>query len=224
MDWFPLLNSLRVALLSTAIVFFPGLFAAYRVMRMPPSPAKTAWDAALTLPLVLPPPVVGWLVLRLLGPQHMLGYWARQIFGVRLVMTWPAASLAAGIVSFPLMYRAARAAFENFDHNLTDTARTLGRSEAWIFWNAQIPACKEGVIAAAVLAFARAFGEHGASVMAAGYTPGRTAAVGATVYQLWSQGDDAGAGAWAALSAVLSGVCLLAVSAAEQRQRGGAKP
>lgn len=224
MDWFPMFNSLRVALLSTAIVCLPGLFAAYRVMRMSPSPAKTAWDVALTLPLVLPPPVVGWCVLRWLGPQHMLGYWARQLFGVRLVMTWPAAALAAGIVSFPLMYRAALAAFENSDHDLTDIARTLGRSEAWIFWNAQIPACKEGVIAAAVLTFARAFGEYGASVMAAGYTPGRTAAVGATVYQLWSQGDDAGAGAWALLSVILSGACLLAVSAAEQRQRGGAKP
>ena len=221
MDWFPLLNSLRIALISTALVFFPGLFAAYRVMRLSPSPAKTAWDAALTLPLVLPPPAVGWLILQAFGPRHMFGYWARELFGLRLVMTWPAAVLASALVSFPLMYRAARTAFARFDPDLDDAARTLGRSETWIFWNVRLPLCWRGVTAATILAFARALGEYGASVMAAGYAPGRTATIGASVYQFWSRGDGAGALTWVLLSFALSGACLAAVSALERGGKGG---
>lgn len=224
MDWFPLLNSLRVALISTVIVFFPGLFAAHRIMRLSPSPGKIVWEALLTLPLVLPPSAVGWLILQAFGPRHMIGYWARELFDIRLVMTWPAAVLASALVSFPLMYRAARTALERFDPDLADAARTLGRSEAWIFWNVQLPVCGHGVAAAAVLAFARALGEYGATVMAAGYTPGSTATVGAAIYQSWSRGDDAGALTWVLLSAVLSAVCLAAVSAMEQSAKGGGRP
>ena len=224
MDWFPLLNSLRVALASTAIVFFPGLFAADRMMRLSPSPGKVAWEAALTLPLVLPPPAIGWLVLQAFGPRHMLGYWARELFGVRLVMTWPAAALVSALVSFPLMWRGARTAFGRFDPELADAARTLGRSEAWIFWNLQMPVCGRGVAAATVLAFARALGEYGATAVAAGYTPGRTASVGAALYQSWSKGDGAGALAWFLISAGLSAACMAAVSVMEQGQEGGGTP
>ena len=224
MDWFPLLNSLRIALVSSAIVFFPGLFAARRVMRLSPSPAKAAWDAALTLPLVLPPPVIGWLVLQAFGPRHMVGYWARELFGVRLVMTWPAAALASALVAFPLMYRGTRAAFERFDPALEDAARTLGRSEAWIFWNVRLPLCAHGVASATVLAFLRALGEYGATVVAAGYTPGQTATVGATIYQLWSRGDNAGAFSWVLLSVILSGACLAALGVTERVGEGGEAP
>ncbi len=224
MDWFPLFNSLRIALISTALVFFPGLLAARRVMRLSPSLAKTAWDAALTLPLVLPPPVIGWLLLQAFGPRHLFGYWANQLFGVRFVMTRPSAVLASALVSFPLMYRAARAAFERFDPDLADAARTLGRSEAWIFWNVQIPVCVPGVAAAAVLAFARALGEYGATAVVAGYAPGRTATIGGAVWQFWSRGADADTLAWALVSLLLSGACLTAVSLMEQRQKGDWTP
>lgn len=220
MDWFPLFNSLRIAVIATAVVFFLGLFAARRVSRLPLSPARSVLDVLLTLPLVLPPPALGWLVLRVLGPRHMFGYWMRQLFGVRLVMTWQAAVLISALSAFPLMYRVSRTAFERFDPDLYDVARTLGRSDAWIFWNVQVPSCGEGVAAGTLLAFARALGEYGATSMAAGYSPGRTATIPATIYRLWS-GGDSGAGLWVLLSVLLSGVCLIAVSVLESRRRGG---
>ena len=223
MDWFPLLNSIRIAALSTVVVFFPALYAARWIAHCPSSPIRTVWDVILTLPLVLPPPVVGWLILQALGPGHLFGYWIRQLFGVRLVMTWPAALLAAVLVSFPLMYRTTRTAFEHFDPDLVGVARTLGRPEEWIFWHVQIPVCRRGIIAGAVLAFARALGEYGATFLAAGYIPGRTANVATAFYHFWSGGEQAGAAIWALLSIALSGICLLAVSVLEERARGGGR-
>ena len=219
MDWFPLLNSLRIASLSTILVFFAGLFAAHRVTRLPQSALRSALDALLTLTLVLPPPVIGWLFLRCFGPGHMLGYWLRQFFGARLVMNWLAAALVSALVSFPLMYRVSRGAFARFDAGLTDVARTLGRSETWIFWNIQVPVCRGGVAVGTVLAFARALGEYGATAMVAGYIPARTATVSTALYQSWSGGDDAGAAFWVVLSILLSGVCLLAVGVLENVRR-----
>ena len=221
MNWFPLLNSIRTAVFSALIVFFPALFAAHWITRCPPSPIRSAWDVAFTLPLVLPPPVVGWLILQALGPGHMFGYWTRQLFGVRLVMTWPSAVLAAALVSFPLTYRAARASFERFDPDLSGVARTLGRSESWIFWNIQVPVCRRGVITGAVLAFARSLGEYGATYLAAGDIPGRTATISTAFYRLWSGGDSSGATIWALLSILMSGACLLGVSVMEEIDRGG---
>lgn len=221
MDWFPLLNSLRIALLSTLIVFFAGLFAANRVTRLSPSPLRGALDAVLTLTLILPPPVIGWLVLHWFGPGHMFGYWIRQLFHVRLVMNWLSAVLVSALVSFPLMYRVARSAFERFDSGLSDIARTLGRSEAWIFWNVQVPVCRHGVVAGTALAFGRAFGEYAATSMVAGYIPARTATVSTALYQSWSGGDDGQAALWVAVSILLSGLCLLAVGVVENRQKEG---
>ncbi|MBQ9493511.1 MAG: ABC transporter permease subunit [Oscillibacter sp.] len=221
MDWFPLLNSLRIACLSTFLVFFAGLFAARWVTRLSPSPLKYVSDAFLTLTLVLPPPVIGWLILRCIGPGHMFGRWMWQLFRVRLVMTWQSAALASALVSFPLMYRTARTAFQRFDSGLSDVARTLGRSEMWIFWNIQVPICRYGVISGTVLAFARALGEYGATSMAAGYIPARTATVSTALYQCWSGGNEEGALFWVMLSVLLSGVCLIAVSVLEERQEGG---
>lgn len=220
MDWFPLLNSLRIAFLSTLLVFFAGLFAANRVTRLSPSPLRRALDAVLTLALILPPPVVGWLVLRWFGPGHMFGYWMWRLFHVRLVMNWFSAVLVSAVVSFPLMYRVARGAFARFDSGLTDIARTLGRPEGWIFWNVQVPACRHSVVAGTVLAFGRAFGEYAATSMVAGYIPARTATVSTALYQSWSVGDNGEAALWVAVSILLSGLCLLAVGALENRQRG----
>ena len=224
MDWFPLLNSLRIAFLSTILVFFAGLFAAHRVTRLPQSPVRSVLDALLTLTLVLPPPVIGWLFLRCFGPGHAFGYWLRQISGVRLVMNWPSAVVVSALVSFPLMYRASRSAFAEFDSELTDAARTLGRSEAWIFWNVQVPVCRYGVTAGAVLAFARALGEFGATSIVAGYVPARTATMSTAIYQSWSGGDEAGAAFWVVTSILLSAVCLLGVGAVENRRKGDGTP
>ena len=218
MDWDPLLNSLRIAAISTAAVFFLGIFSAYYIARLP-RVVKGALDVVLTLPLVLPPTVVGWLLLVLLGPKRPLGAFVLETFGVRLVMTWWSAIFATVVVAFPLMYRTARGAFESFDSTLADAARTLGRSNTWIFWRVQMPVCRQGILAGAVLAFARAPGEYGATSMIAGYTPGRTATISTTVYQLWRTNDDVGALRWVLVNIALSAVFLLAVNLLEVRRK-----
>ena len=173
----------------------------------------------LTLPLVLPPTVVGWLLLLVLGPKRPIGAWMLDTFGVRLVMTWWSAIFATVVVSFPLMYRTARGAFESFDKNLADAGRTLGRSNAWVFWRVQMPVCRQGIIAGTVLAFARGLGEYGATSMVAGYTPGRTATISTTVYQLWRTGDDVLTIRWVLVNVAISAVFLLAINLLEGRQR-----
>jgi len=219
-DWYPLLNSLRIAAVSTVIVFFLGIGAAHAVARLPRA-VKGVLDVVLTLPLVLPPTVVGWLLLMLLGPKRPLGAWVLETFGVRLVMTWWSAIFATVVVAFPLMYRTARGAFEGFDRNLADAGRTLGRSDLWVFWRVQMPCCKQGILAGMVLAFARALGEYGATSMIAGYTPGHTATISTTVYQLWRINDNPGALRWVLVNIAISAVFLLAVNLLEDRQRKG---
>ena len=218
MDWYPLYNSLRIAAISTVAVFFLGIAAAYYIAKLPRL-VKGVLDVVLTLPLVLPPTVVGWLLLCLLGPKRPLGAWVLETFGVKLVMTWWSAIFATIVVAFPLMYRTARGAFESFDHDLADAGRTLGRSNAWVFWRVQMPVCKQGILAGTVLSFARALGEYGATSMIAGYTPGRTATISTTVYQLWRTNDDIGALKWVLVNIAISAVFLLAVNLLETRQR-----
>ena len=219
MDWYPLLNSLRIAAISTAAVFFLGIFAAHYIAKLPRL-VKGVLDVVLTLPLVLPPTVVGWLLLVLLGPKRPIGLWVMETFGVRLTMNWWSAVFATIVVAFPLMYRTARGAFESFDQNLAHAGRTLGRSETRIFWRVQMPVCKQGILAGTVLAFARALGEYGATSMIAGYTPGRTATISTTVYQLWRTNDDAGAFRWVLVNIAISAVFLLAVNLLESRKGG----
>ena len=141
MDLFPLWNSLRVAAISTVIVFFAGVFAAYYIARLPRL-VKGVLDVVLTLPLVLPPTVIGYLLLRLLGPKRILGAWLLRHFGVKVVMTWWSAIFATAVVIFPLMYRTARGAFESFDETLAYSGQTLGLSNAYIFWHIQMPCCR----------------------------------------------------------------------------------
>ena len=150
MDWYPLFNSLRIAAISTAAVFFLGIFSAHWIAKLPPS-LKGLLDVALTLPMVLPPTVVGWLLLVLLGPRRPLGIWVQAAFGVRLVMTWWSAVFATVVVAFPLMYRTARGAFESFDSTLAQAGRTLGLGNFYIFWRIQMPCCRQGILAGTVL-------------------------------------------------------------------------
>lgn len=222
MDWYPLWNSLRIAAISTVAVFFLGLFAAYYIAKLPRA-VKGVLDVVLTLPLVLPPTVVGWLLLCLLSPRRPLGEWAQAVLGLRLVMTWWSAVFATIVVSFPLMYRTARGAFESFDATLADAGRTLGLSNTWIFWRVRMPCCRQGILAGMVLAFARALGEYGATSMVAGYTPGKTATISTTVYQLWRTNDDAGAMKWVLVNIAISAVFLLAVNLLESRERQNRK-
>ena len=133
-------------------------------------------------------------------------------------MTWQSTIFATVVVAFPLMYRTARGAFESFDQDLANAGRTLGRSDTWVFWRVQMPCCKRGIIAGAVLAFARALGEYGATSMVAGYTPGRTATISTTVYQLWRTGDNAGALRWVLVNMAISAVFLFAIGLLERRR------
>ena len=222
MDWFPLWNSLRVAAISTVLIFFLGIAAAYYIAELPKL-VKGVLDVVLTLPLVLPPTVVGYLLLRVLGPRRIIGAWALEQFGVRLVMVWWSAVFAAVVVAFPLMYRTARGAFESFDETLSQSAQTLGLPNAWIFWRVRMPCCRQGILAGTVLAFARALGEYGATSMLAGYTPGKTATVSTAVYQLWQIGDDAMAFRWVLVNVAISAVFLLTVNLLEDRQRKGGR-
>ena len=222
MDWYPLYNSLRIAAISTVVVFFLGIFAAHTIARMPRL-VKGALDVLLTLPLVLPPTVVGWLLLCLLGPRRALGEWLLDSFHIRLVMTWWSAIFATVVVSFPLMYRTARGAFESFDTTLEDAGKTLGLSNRYIFWRIRMPYCRKGILAGTVLSFARALGEYGATSMLAGYTHGRTATISTTVYQLWRINDNAGALVWVLINIGISAVFLLAVNLLEAQERGQRK-
>ena len=133
MDWYPLWNSLRIALISCAAVFFLGIFSAYYIARLPRA-VKGVLDAVLTLPMVLPPTVVGYFLLLLFGAKRPLGIFFMEHFGVKLVMNWYSAIFASIVVAFPLMYRTARGAFESFDETLAWSAQTLGQSDTWIFW------------------------------------------------------------------------------------------
>jgi molybdate transport system permease protein len=221
MDWFPLYNSLRIAAISTVVIFFLGIFAAYYIAKAPKL-VKGVLDVVLTLPLVLPPTVVGYLLLRVLGPKRVIGAWALQVFGTKLVMTWWSAIFATVVVAFPLMYRTARGAFESFDHTLAWSGQTLGLSNTYIFWRIRMPYCRQGIMAGTVLAFARALGEYGATSMIAGYTPGKTATISTTVYQLWRTDQDAEAFRWVLVNILISAVVLLAVNMLERRNRQGA--
>ena len=218
MDLFPLWNSLRIAGISTVIIFFAGIFSAYYIATAPRA-LKGVLDVVLTLPLVLPPTVVGYLLLRLLGPRRLIGAWFLSAFGLKLTMTWWSAIFATTVVIFPLMYRTARGAFEAFDETLAYSAQSIGLSNSYIFWRIRMPYCKQGILAGTVLSFARALGEYGATSMIAGYTPGRTATISTTVYQLWRTNDDAGAFRWVLVNLAISFVVLLAVNMLEKKQR-----
>ena len=185
MDWYPLWNSLRIALVSCAAVFFLGIFAAYYIAKLPRT--------------------------------------VKEHFGVKLVMNWYSAIFASIVVAFPLMYRTARGAFESFDETLAWSAQTLGQSGVWIFWRVRMPCCRQGILAGTVLAFARALGEYGATSMIAGYTPGKTATIATTVYQLWRTNDEAGAMRWVLVDIVISAVVLLAVNLLEKKQKAGGR-
>lgn len=220
-DWYPLINSLRIAAISCVIVFFTGIFFAYYAAKLPRT-IKGILDVILTLPMVLPPTVCGYFLLLVFGTKRPFGIFLMQ-FGIKFVMTWYGGILAAAVVAFPLMYRTARGAFESFDSTLSQSGQTLGLSNTYIFWRIRMPACRQGILAGTVLAFARALGEYGATSMLIGYTPGKTATISTTVYQLWRTNDDAGAFFWVLVNLAISTVVLLAVNLLESKQKASVK-
>lgn len=219
MDWFPLYNSLRIAAIACTVVFFLGIFSAYYIARLP-RVIKGVLDVVLTLPMVLPPTVCGYFLLIIFGSKRPVGQFLAQ-WGIRFSMTWYGGILAAAVVAFPLMYRTARGAFESFDETLAWSGKTLGLSNTFVFWRIRMPACKQGIIAGTVLAFARALGEYGATSMLIGYTPGRTATISTTVYQLWRTNDEGGAFRWVLVNLAISTVVLLCVNLLERKKQAG---
>lgn len=217
MDWYPLWNSLRIAAASCILVFFLGILAAYYVARLPRT-VKGLLDVVLTLPMVLPPTVCGYFLLLIFGAQRPLGIFLAQ-FGIKFVMTWYGGILTAAVVAFPLMYRTARGSFESFDETLAGAGKTLGLSNTFIFWRVRMPYCRQGILAGTVLAFARALGEYGATSMLIGYTPGRTATISTTVYQLWRTNDETGAMHWVLVNLAISTVVLLTVNLLERKSK-----
>jgi len=185
----PLLLTLKVALLATLFSFLAGVFFSRFLSRFS-FPGKEWLDAVLTLPLVLPPTVLGYYLIVLLGRKGWLGQFLWENFGISLMFTWQGAVVASAVVSFPLVFKSARASFESVDQNLENAARTLGSSEIAVFLRVSLPLAWRGILAGAMLAFARAMGEFGATLMIAGNLPGKTQTLSLAVYAAVQAGND----------------------------------
>lgn len=218
MDWFPLWNSLRIAGISTVLTFFGGILAAHGVAGAPRL-LKGFLDTVLTLPMVLPPTVVGFFVLVAVGPKGPVGRLFKQWFDYTITMRWQASVIAVVIVAFPLMYRTVRGAFESFDRTLVYAGQTLGLSNAFIFWRILLPNCRQGILAGTVLAFARGLGEYGATSMVSGYIANRTATVSTTVAYYWQTNQDAQALRWVCVNLLISFAVMMAVNLLEKRAK-----
>ena len=199
---------MKTAALSIFITFFLGVFAARLVAGMRREHLKMVLDGILTLPLVLPPTVAGFFLLYIFGVKRPIGRFFIEYFSVKLAFSWGATVLAAVAVSFPLMYRSARGAFEQVDQDLVCAARTIGMSERAIFWRVVMPLAAPGVASGGVLAFARGLGEFGATAMIAGNIAGKTRTLPLAIYSAVAAGDMAGAYDYVAIIVMIS---LLAV-------------
>lgn len=195
LDWSPLYISLKTGVVATMLSFFLGIWAASAVMRMGPR-RKALLDGFLTLPMVLPPTVAGFFLLLIFSKRRPVGLFLYESFGIKVVQTWLGCILAATVISLPLMYRNARAAFEQVDVDLIYAGRTLGMSEQAIFWKIVVPAAGPGIVSGTILTFARAMGEYGATSMLAGNIPGKTATVSQRIAMVIRDGDYLTAGIW----------------------------
>jgi len=185
----PLLLTLKVAGWATLLATLCGIAIAFAVVRLR-FPGKEVLDAMMTLPMVMPPTVLGYYLLVLVGRRGVIGEWLHDKLGITLVFTWQGAVIAAAVVSFPLVYKAARAAFEGVEQQYEQAARVLGQSEFEVFLRVTLPLAWRGILAGTMLAFARAMGEFGATLMIAGSIPGRTQTLSIAVYEAVQAGKD----------------------------------
>ena len=202
-EWQPVWLSIKVALASLGFVVLLGVSAAY-VMRRSEFAGKAAVEAVFSLPLVLPPVVTGFLLLLLIGKQGPLGRFLADSFDLQLIFTPYAAVIAGTVVAFPLMYRNARAAFEQVDIELVYAGRTLGMSERAIFWRVVLPSAGPGVVSGTILTFARALGEYGATSMLAGNIAGKTGTISQRIAMVIQNGDYLTAGLWVGIILLIS--------------------
>lgn len=198
LDWSPLYISMKTGIAATIFSFFLGIYAARKVVKAGPK-MKAILDGFLTLPMVLPPTVAGFFLLLIFSRRRPFGIILFEQFHIKVVQTWLGCIIAATVIAFPLMYRNARAAFEQIDVNLIHAGRTLGMSEITIFWKVVVPAAGPGILSGTILTFARALGEYGATSMLAGNIPGKTGTISQRIAMVIQDGDYATAGIWVAI-------------------------
>ena len=209
MDLSPLIISIKTASLATVITFVLGIYAARYIKRV--EKYQGIIDGIITLPLVLPPTVVGFFLLLLLGKNSFIGQFL-NIFDINIIFSWPATVITATVVSFPLMYRTTRAAFEQVDRDLIAAARTLGASEERIFWKIILPLTKPSIIAGTILSFARALGEFGATIMLAGNIPGKTQTMATAIYSAVQTNDQESAFIWEFIIIIFSLIVMVVMN------------
>lgn len=217
MDWSPILISMKTAGLSIFITFFLGIFAAWAVVGIKREAWRLFWDGILTLPLVLPPTVAGFFLLYIFGVKRPVGRFLIDYFSVKIAFSWAATVIAAVVMSFPLMYRSARGAFEQVDQNLVAAARTLGMSEWSIFWKVLMANAVPGIVSGGVLAFARGLGEFGATAMIAGNIAGRTRTLPMAVYSEVAAGNMDSACQYVAIIVVIAFISVILMNWAALR-------
>ncbi|MGS0765858.1 molybdate ABC transporter permease subunit [Syntrophomonas curvata] len=222
MDLNPLWISLKTALLATAITFILGIAAA-RWMAGRDFGGKSLLDGIFILPLVLPPTVVGFILLYIFGRNAILGALFFEL-GRPIVFSWSATVISAVVVAFPLMYQTARGAFEQIDANIEDAARTLGASEWTVFWHITIPLAWPGIAAGTILAFARSLGEFGATLMLAGNIPGKTQTIPIAIYFLVQAGKSEQAITWVLIILIISLASIVALNYWRKYQQRRLKP
>lgn len=211
LDWSPLLISLKTGVVATVISFFLGIYAARKVLHAGPR-MKAIADGFLTLTLVLPPTVVGFFLLLLFSLRRPFGSFLYNTFDIKVIQSWLGCIVAATVIAFPLMYRNARAAFEQVDINLIYAARTLGMPEIKIFWKIVIPTAGPGIASGTILTFARALGEYGATSMLAGNIPGKTGTISQRIAMVIQDGDYATAGFWVVVISIIAFVIIAAMN------------
>lgn len=203
LDWSPLFISIKTGIVATIFSFFLGIYAARKVVKTTPG-KKAIIDGILTLPMVLPPTVAGFFLLLIFSRRRPFGIFLFVNFGIKVVQTWLGCIIAATVISFPLMYRNARAAMEQIDVNLIYAGRTLGMSDTEIFWKVVIPTAGPGIASGTILTFARALGEYGATSMLAGNIPGKTGTISQKIAMVIQDGDYMTAGVWVAIVMVIA--------------------
>lgn len=203
LDWSPLFISIKTGIVAMIFSFFLGIYAARKVVKTTPG-KKAIIDGILTLPMVLPPTVAGFFLLLIFSRRRPFGIFLFEQFGIKVVQTWLGCIIAATVISFPLMYRNARAAMEQIDVNLIYAGRTLGMSDTEIFWKVVIPTAGPGIASGTILTFARALGEYGATSMLAGNIPGKTGTISQKIAMVIQDGDYMTAGVWVAIVMVIA--------------------
>ena len=211
LDWSPLFISIKTGIAATIVSFFLGIWAARKVLKAKTG-LRAVLDGVLTLPLVLPPTVAGFFLLLIFSTRRTVGSYLYTTFDIKIVQSWAGCVIAATVIAFPLMYRNARAAFEQVDVNLIAAGKTLGMSDRRIFWTVVMPTAGPGIASGTVLAFARAIGEYGATSMLAGNILGKTRTVSVAIASETAAGNYGMAGFWVVVILIISFVIVAAIN------------